>query len=571
MLSRLRRLSATSLFVVLFAGAPFPAWSQSADLTLLHVNDVYEISAKKGKGGLAELMTLLRQERARADNHLTTLGGDLISPSVMSGLTKGAQMIELMNAIGLDVAGFGNHEFDFGSDVFKERMAASKFTWLATNTLGADGKPFGGAKATMTRKVGELTVGLFSLLTPETTHLSSPGSDITFAPAFATALSAVKTLKDQGADFIIALTHLDIAQDRALANSVKGINVILGGHDHDPISFYENDTLILKTGYDAHYLAVADIHIEKKETKRGARVSMLPQWRLVSTAGVAPDPEIDKLVAKHEAALDKELNVAVGKTNVELDSRRATVRTKESNLGNLIADAIRASVGADIGFANGGGIRGDRTYEPGTTLTRKDVLTELPFGNVVVMLELSGADLLAALENGVSRVEDKAGRFPQVSGVNFTYDPKAAKGSRVIDVLVGGIAVAARRHVVVGRHLVAGAHVQGLAANEHIDDAASFRRFRVVGEVHARDLGEAAKGSRVIDVLVGGKALDMGARYKVATNDYMASGGDGYAALTKGKAIIDASGGTLMASEVMDYITAKGSVAPKVEGRIVAK
>ena len=115
------------------------ASAQSAKLTLLHVNDVYEVSAKDGKGGLAELMTLLRQEHARTQNHLVTLGGDLISPSVMSGLTKGKQMIELMNALGLDVAGFGNHEFDFGSDVLKERIAASKFTWLATNTLGADG------------------------------------------------------------------------------------------------------------------------------------------------------------------------------------------------------------------------------------------------------------------------------------------------------------------------------------------------------------------------------------------------------------------------------------------------
>ena len=118
------RAGLAAAVIVSLAGA---ALAQTVELTILHVNDVYKISPSRGKGGLAELMTLLRVERARAENHLTTLGGDLISPSVMSGLTKGAQMIELMNAVGLDVAGFGNHEFDFGPEVLRQRMAESKF------------------------------------------------------------------------------------------------------------------------------------------------------------------------------------------------------------------------------------------------------------------------------------------------------------------------------------------------------------------------------------------------------------------------------------------------------------
>ncbi len=490
---------------VVICATPLGAQAQKAKLTILHVNDVYEIGAKRGKGGMAELMTLLKAERARAKNHITTLGGDLISPSVMSGLTQGIQMIELMNAIGLDYAGFGNHEFDFGADVFAGHIARSKFTWLATNTLGQDGKPFGGATASVVRQVDELKIGLFSLLTPETTHLSSPGAAVKFTPIEETAANTVKALKDQGADFIIALTHMDLAEDRALARKVRGINVILGGHDHDPISIYEGRTLIVKAGYDAHYLAAIDLAIEKRETRRGPRVDMQPQWRFVATAGVAPDPEIKKLVDKHNAELDKQLSVPVGKTEVMLDSQRSTVRTQESNIANLIADAMRAGVKADVALTNGGGIRGDRTYDAGTTLTRKDILTELPFGNVVVLMELSGADLLAALENGFSRVEDRAGRFPHVSGMQVTYDPKAPKGSRVVSATVGG------------------------------------------------------------------KKLDTGKTYRLATNDYIANGGDGYAALKKGKQIIDASGGTLMASMVMIHISSRGKVAPKVEGRVTAK
>ena len=218
---------------------------------------------------------------------------------------------------------------------------------------------------------------------------------------------------------------------------------------------------------------------------------------------VAPDPTIAAIVKQYEDKLDENLKVAVGTTTVELDSRRATVRLKEAAIGNLIADALRESTKADVAITNGGGIRGDRTYAAGTTLTRKDVLTELPFGNVTVTMDITGADLRTALEEGVSLVEDVAGRFPHVSGMTFVFD--------------------ARR----------------------------------------------PRGSRVLDAKVGGKPLDPGAIYRLATNEYMMAGGDGYASLTKGKPIVDASGGPLMANVVMDYITARGSVSPVLEGRIV--
>jgi 2',3'-cyclic-nucleotide 2'-phosphodiesterase (5'-nucleotidase family) len=207
-------------------------------------------------------------------------------------------------------------------------------------------------------------------------------------------------------------------------------------------------------------------------------------------------------VQRFEADLDDRLAAAVGKTSVALDSRRATVRSRESNMGNLIADAMRQATGADIALTNGGGIRGNRTYEAGATLTRKDILSELPFGNVTVVISLSGAELWAALENAVSRIEDKAGRFAQVSGMTFIYDPVKPRGGRVISATVGG------------------------------------------------------------------KALERAASYTVATNDYIARGGDGYTAFKGGKLILDAAGATLMASQVMDYITALGTIEPKIEGRI---
>jgi 2',3'-cyclic-nucleotide 2'-phosphodiesterase (5'-nucleotidase family) len=415
------------------------ALAEPVTITFLHTNDVYEIAPREGRGGLAELATLLRTERANAEHSITTFGGDLISPSVLSGMTKGAQMIDLYNRLGTDVAVLGNHEFDFGPEVAAERIRESQFPWLGTNVLGPDGRPALGAVDLHVIEVGGYRIGFFGLLAPETDVLSSPGPDIAFAPLVETATAAVERLRAQGADVIVALTHDDFADDRDVARQVEAIDLILGGHDHDPITFHDGGTLIVKAGYDAHYLAAVDLTIERVRRGEEEVAEVVPSaWRYTSTAGVEADPEVAAVVARYEAQLDQELAVPVGTTAVMLDSRRSTVRTTESNFGNLITDAMRAGVDADVALMNAGGIRGDRTYDPGTVLTRKDVLTELPFGNVVVLIELSGADLLAALENAVSEVETDAGRFTQVSGMSYAYDPKRPPGSRVVEVAIGG-------------------------------------------------------------------------------------------------------------------------------------
>lgn len=479
-----------------------PALAEPVTITVLHTNDVYEIAPKGGRGGLAELATLLEDERSKAAHSITTFGGDLISPSVLSSLTQGRQMIELYNLLGTDLAVLGNHEFDFGPEVAEERVRASAFPWLGTNVLGPDGEPAAGTVAQHMIEMGGYRIGFFGLLAPDTGVLSSPGPDISFAAPLETARAAVAALEADGADLIVALTHLALADDRELARAVEGIDLILGGHDHDPITFYEGDTLIAKAGYDAHYLVAIDLALDRVMRRDREVVEMIPSWRYRSTAGIAPDSEILAVVERYEAELDEQLLVPVGTTTVMLDSRRETVRTAESNFGNLIADAIREAVGADVALMNGGGIRGDRTYEPGTVLTRKDILTELPFGNVTVLIELAGKDLRDALENGVSEVEDKAGRFPQVSGLRYTFDAAQPAGSRIVTVEIDGV------------------------------------------------------------------PLDPDRTYRLATNDYVFGGGDGYAALGRGRALIDAAGGTLMAAMVMDYIAKQGAIAPAVEGRI---
>lgn len=502
---RLRR-AGLALAVLLLLVAPVQAQTlASAKITFLHTNDVYELLPIKGWGGFAELMTVLKQERAKAEHSVTTLGGDLISPSLMSGLTKGAQMIDLQNAVGLDLAVLGNHEFDFGPEVAKQRIAESKFPWLGTNVLGADGKPYGGAVATVMREIGGFKIGFLGLLTPETEALSTLGKEVRVAPFVESGAAAAKALKAQGADIVVALTHLTIAEDRELARKVKEIDLVLGGHDHDPITYLEGGKLIHKAGHDNEYLAVVELQVKREQTKDGPKVAFVPAWRMVPIVGYPPDPAIAAVVKKHIDTLDAELNVKIGVSSTALDSRRSEVRARENAIGNLIADAIREAVGAEIGIVNGGGIRGDRQYPAGHQLTRRDILTELPFGNVTMLIELKGSDLLATLEHSVSRVAELQGRFLSVSGLTFTYDPKAPVGTRVRQVQVAG------------------------------------------------------------------QPLDLARAYKVAANEYIVAGGDGFPDLKKGKALIDASGAKLMANQVIDYIAAKGTIAPAVEGRITAQ
>jgi 5'-nucleotidase / UDP-sugar diphosphatase len=501
----IKRFTAAFLGCVLAATLAVPGLAQNAKVTLLHVNDVYEISPVKGQGGLAELMTLLRHERREHANTITTVSGDFLSPSILSGITKGAQMVTLFNALGVDLVTFGNHEFDFGPEILKARMAEAKFPFLGTNVRDGAGKPFGGAVATLIKEVGDVKIGFLGIVTPESAVLSSAGPEIRFTDPVAASKTALAELRAAGAHVVIALTHLGVDEDRALSRAVPGIDVILGGHDHEPVTFYEHGALLHKSGADARFLGAIDLDIRTEQTTGGKLTTVRPSWRMIANAGVAPDPEIAAIVKTYTDRLDSELGKVIGKTAVELDSRIDTVRTGEARIGNLIADALRDSLAADLAITNGGGIRGNRVLAAGSGLTRKDILTELPFGNLDVLIELRGADLLAALENGVSAVEQKAGRFPQISGMIVTYDPKAESGKRIRAVTIGG---------------------QKLAPD---------------------------------------------ALYRVATSDYLAGGGDGYAALTRGKILSDTRFAQLLATTVGDYIERQGTVSPQLEGRITAQ
>ncbi len=494
-LHRIKNLmAAISVMVSAFVVFSTQVSAEGARITLLHTNDMGEMAGKPGYGGFPELATLLKQHRDENPTAITTFGGDLISPSLMSGLSKGTEMVAMMNALKLDVAVLGNHEFDFGADVARARIKEAKFKWLASNVRAVDGEEALGSTPQFLKKVGDFTVGFFGLTTEETVDLSSPGEKVEFANVIETGKQMVAELKAKGADIVVALTHLDYAEDLELARQVKGIHVILGGHDHRVIARQENGVSILQSGSDLRYLGILDLDVSEVEKRGKKKLQVIPSWEIVATKDVPADPEVAKMVSDYAMALDKELEVAVGNTNVELDTTRVSVRTKQTVFGQFIAEAMRQKVGADVGFTNGGGIRGDRTYKAGTTLTRKDILTELPFGNVTVSLEVSGKALAELVEHSVSKIEDGAGRYGQYANLEFALD--ASKPA----------------------------------------------------------------GERVSDIKVGGTILDPAKIYIIATNDYVAKGGDGFAMLKDAKRIVDAAAGELMASTVINAIKDKGGI-----------
>ena len=430
------------------AGAVPAAAADVVTLTFLHFNDVYRHGPDHGFGGLAEMATLIDQERAQAPGPVfQTFGGDVLSPSIASSVTHGAHMIELLGALGTDLAVAGNHEFDFGSENAAARMAEARFPWLGANVLGADGRPFGPLAATLLREAGGLQVGFVGVLTRDTARLCPHADGVTFTDEAAALAEGAAGLRAAGADIVVAMTHQDLEADIRMARSVPGIDLVLGGHDHEPAELQNAPGVpVLKSASDARWLAVAVLRVTRPGPDAPARVRSVG-WKLVPNVDVAPSPRIAPLVEAIDRRMDGVLAQPLARLAAPLDSRTATVRTGEAALGNLVADALRAYFRAEIGLVNGGGLRGDRLYPAGHVLSRRDLIGEMPFGNAVEELEVSGAVLLLALEHGLSGVQEGAGRFPQVSGLRFSYDPAAPAGRRLGPVLVGGARVdPARRY-----------------------------------------------------------------------------------------------------------------------------
>ncbi len=489
------------LFILLLA---LPANTQQQDcirVTLLQLNDVYQFTPVDGgaRGGFARVMTLKKEIQKESPNTLFLFAGDTISPSVESITHKGSQMIDAWNALGLDYATFGNHEFDLGPAVLRERMSESRFKWIAANVIDTKTqKPFGGAEAFVIREFDGVKVGIFGLVLPETKSTSRPGPEVDFLTPCDVAKQMVSTLHDRGAKVVVALTHLSMSEDKEVARC-SDVDVIIGGHEHTLLESAAGGAPIFKMTADARELGRIDLNISRTS---GELQSI--DWKVIPvTADVKADPAFDTVTRKY-ASLIKTLSVPVGRTLVKLNAGSAANRNAETNVGNFVTDSFRKATAADVGLMNGGSIRADAVIGPGV-LTRRDVLSILPFKNKVLKIQITGAVLRQALEHGVARSAEDAepGRFPQVSGIRFTFDASRPAGSRIVSVSVNG------------------------------------------------------------------KPLDDNRKYTLATTNFLAlDGGDGYTMFKDATILIAAERGQIDADILTKAVSTARRIAPRVEGRI---
>jgi 5'-nucleotidase len=463
-----------------------PGSSRAATVTIVHLNDVYQISPVDGgkRGGLARVATLVKEVERQSPHTIFMLAGDFLAPSVLSTRHKGAQMVDVLGAAGLDVATIGNHEFDFGQEVLRERIKGSPFAWTTANVLDREGRPVGGALPDLMIDKGEVRVGIFGLLLAETAALAR-SADLSFLDPIRTGRDAARRLRAAGADVVVALTHQTNVADQRLALEAD-VDVVIGGHDHEQMSSLAGGRLVLKLDADARQLGVVDLHLARDGDDR---------WRVVTadfravpvTDKVAEEPAVAALVKRYEDELGATLGEVIGTTDVALDARAETNRTSETGLGNFIADTWREALETDVAIVNSGSLRSDTSY-PAGNLTRRDVLSILPFDNTLMKVRLTGAQLRRILENGVGLVEFGEGRFPQVSGLRLRFDPVRPNGSRLVEVEVGGKPLddAARYTLAVSSYMHAGGDGYDFAGTELMDRDGPMDSLVVIEAIRRR-------------------------------------------------------------------------------------
>ncbi len=450
-------------FLLSTAGLALTGGMAAADynLTILHTNDFHarfepiskfdsgcsaeDDAAGECFGGSARLVTAIADARARSNNSILVDGGDQFQGTLFYTYYKGALAAEMMNKMGYDAMTVGNHEFDDGPEVLRGFMDAVTFPVLMSNAdvsaepLLADTL----AKSIVIERGGE-KLGLIGLTPEDTDELASPGPNITFSDPVAAVQGEVDKLTAEGVNKIIVLSHSGYRTDQRVAAETTGVDVIVGGHSNSllsnsvegadgPYPTMVGSTAIVQAYAFGKFLGELNVTFDD-----AGNVTAATGEPIIIDAAVAKDPATEARIAEAAAPLEEIRNKVVAETATEIIGVREECRARECAMGNLIADAMLARVkdqGIEIAIQNGGGIRS--SIDAGE-VTMGEVLTVLPFQNTLSTFQVTGATIVAALENGVSEHEEGAGRFPQVAGMSYTFDVSQPAGSRISDVMVGG-------------------------------------------------------------------------------------------------------------------------------------
>jgi 2',3'-cyclic-nucleotide 2'-phosphodiesterase (5'-nucleotidase family) len=411
------------------------AQAEQKTIRILHINDFHgfaepykAIGSDRLLGGAACLAARINQ--FRADTNVPALflaAGDMIQGNNWANLTQGQSVIELLNLMKVDAMVIGNHEMDFGQEVLKKRISEARFPVLGANVAGMpELKPW------VLLNAGGIRVAVLGVVTEDTPIASNPVNmtGLNFATPRETVLKYLPEIK-KAADVVILLSHLGYPNDRRLAEQAGGIDAIVGGHSHTRVDSPTpvNNTIVVQAWEHGKALGILDITLEDgKVVKASGRLEEIDPAREMH------DTHVALLVQKYSAMVDARLNAEIGTALCDLDG--GNVRKRETNLGDLVADIIRETAGADAALINGGSIR---TSILKGTIRVKDVYSVLPFNNYIVAIRLKGSLLREAIEHAVSGNEqDSPGAFPQISGIRFGYDPTLPPGRRVKDIQIGG-------------------------------------------------------------------------------------------------------------------------------------
>lgn len=528
-----------SLRLVLLAAAASLATGEAQAFTLhiLHINDFHsriqsigatdstcsdeDEAAGECFGGVARVAAAIdakRDELAAAGENVIVLdAGDQFSGSLFFTTFKGQAEVEFMNRIGFDAMVFGNHEFDLGPEPLAEFVAKARFPVVFGNVEASGDNRLGPLnRDPVILEVGDERVGIVGVLTQDTAEISTPGPTVSFGDPIAYLRETVAALEADGVEHIVALTHQGALDDIAAAAAVPGIDAIVGGHSHTLFSntiegaAYPYPEMVegpdgvpvpvVSAGAYSKYLG----HLTLTFDDAGV-VTAAEGDTMLLDASVTPDPAYLRRIAELGAPIEAVMSEVVAEVPAAIDGGRETCRAEECAMGNLVAEAMLDRVkdqGVTIALQNGGGLRASIDEGP---VTKGEVVTVLPFQNTLSTFSIPGSGIVAALENGVSQVEEGAGRFPQVAGLTFAWEPAAAPGERIRDVMV-------------------------------------------------RD-GE------------GWAPIDPAATYLAVTNNFMRGGGDGYVSL-RDEATDAYDFGPGLEQVLADYLAANEGYQPFTDGRI---
>ena len=532
-------LAALAAVLVAGGGLAHDRSSQPVEIRFIAVSDWHaqleplSVVGEGVFGGAAQLSTYFQMERLDNPNTLTLTAGDAFGASIpLSSFFEEAPAVMAMNLMGFDADTFGNHNFDRGIAHLQQMIDLAEFQYVSANLKRRDDN-LAGVKDFEIFDLGGVKVAVIGITNPEAPTLVFPGNfgTIEVTDPVRAAMRAKRHAKHAGAEVFVAITHLGVtgfdAEGNAFgplvdfAESVRGFDVIFGDHTNVEFSQVINDALIVENRSKGRTYARVDLTVRPHNGRVIARsVEFVDP---VSNA-VTPDPNVVALLDPLRAELRVLLGNVIGESTVFIPRADACGRVDgrlcESLVGNLATDAMRTTYGTDFAITNSGGLRADLTCPlvdsatdfcppnspPNFQITDGQVLTVLPFGNVVATLSVDGALLRQYLENGVSAMPGANGRFAQVSGLCFTYDIGAPAGSRVT-----------------------GAVRQG---------------------------ADGSCTGPVVD-------LTAASTYTLAINDFMASGGDGYPVVTD--RIVTRN---FMDQDVAAYITANTPISPAIQGRI---